>query len=76
MVQNLKQAGFLNHVLISHDAGWYSVGEPHGGKYRGYESLFTEFLPALRKSGLTDDEIQQLTVANPAQAFTIRIRKL
>ena len=75
MVVNLKQAELLHRVLISHDAGWYSVGEPHGGTYRGYETLFTEFLPALRKAGLTDAEIKRLTVTNPATAFSIGIRR-
>jgi len=68
------QADIEHRVLISHDAGWYSVGEPQGGTYRGYETLFTEFLPALRKAGLTDAEIKLLTVASPAQAFSIGIR--
>lgn len=75
MVQTLNQAGFLDRVLISHDAGWYSVGEPGGGKYRGYEALFTEFLPALRKNGFTDEQIGQLTVANPAKAYRIKVRR-
>ena len=63
-----------HRALISLDAGWYSVGEPHGGTYRGYETLFAEFLPALRKAGLTDAEIKLLTVTSPAMAFSIGIR--
>ena len=63
-----------HRVLISHDAGWYSVGEPNGGTYRGYETLFAAFLPALRKAGLTDAEIKLLTVTSPAKAFSIGIR--
>ena len=74
MVVNLKQAELLHQVLISHDAGWYSVGEPQGGTYRGYETLFAEFLPALRKAGLTDAEIELLTVISPAKTFSIGIR--
>lgn len=75
MALNLKKASLLQRVLLSHDAGWYSVGEPRGGKYRGYETMFTDFLPALRKAGITGEEVQQLTVANPAKAFTIGVRK-
>ncbi len=75
MVVNLKQAELLHQVLISHDAGWYSVGEPQGGTYRGYETLFAEFLPALRKAGLTDADIELLTVSSPAKTFSIGIRK-
>jgi len=75
MTQDLKQAGLLEHVLISHDAGWYAVGEQRGGKYRGYETLFTEFVPALHKAGFTDHEIEMLTITNPAQAFSISVRR-
>lgn len=75
MLLKLKQAGRLDRVLISHDAGWYSVGEPRGGSYRGYDTLFTEFLPALRKAGVTDAELTALTVTNPARAFSIGVRK-
>ena len=36
--------------------------------------LFTEFLPALRQAGFTEAEIQILLVANPRDAFTLRVR--
>jgi phosphotriesterase-related protein len=75
MAGQLRQSGHLDRVLVSHDAGWYAVGEPGGGTYRGYETLFTEFLPALRKAGFSAAEIEQLTVANPARAFTIGVRR-
>jgi phosphotriesterase-related protein len=45
MVQSLRESGHLDQVLISHDAGWYSVGEPRGGTYRGYDAM-TPCLPA------------------------------
>ncbi|HEY8504208.1 MAG TPA: hypothetical protein VIL46_06465, partial [Gemmataceae bacterium] len=61
-------------VLLSHDAGWYHVGEPNGGRFRPYDTLFTDFLPALRKAGFTAAEVRRLTVDNPREAFTIRVR--
>jgi phosphotriesterase-related protein len=76
LVLAMKQRGLLGRVLLSHDAGWYHVGEPGGGKFRPYETLFTEFLPALKKAGLTDADIQRLTVDNPREAFTLRVRTL
>ena len=36
--------------------------------------LFTDLLPALRKSGIRDEEVQLLTVENPMRAYTIRKR--
>ncbi|MEJ7616541.1 MAG: hypothetical protein WKF30_06130 [Pyrinomonadaceae bacterium] len=56
-------------MLISMDAGWHHVGEPAGGKYRGYESLFTEFLPILRQT-LGDAEVNKLITINPQNALT------
>lgn len=76
LVLAMKQANLLNRVLISQDAGWYHVGEPGGGTFRPFDSLFVEFLPALKAAGLTDAEIRQLTVENPANAFTIALRRI
>lgn len=73
-VTSLAGTGFLNQTLISMDAGWYHVGEPAGGNYRGYDSLFTEFLPALRKT-FSDKQVNQLIVGNPREALGLRVRK-
>jgi predicted metal-dependent phosphotriesterase family hydrolase len=71
----LKERGLLNRLLVSHDAGWYTPGEPRGGSVRGFETVYTAFVPALRKAGWTPAEIDQLLVRNPAAAFTVRIRR-
>jgi predicted metal-dependent phosphotriesterase family hydrolase len=70
-----KAQGFLNKVLISHDAGWYHVGEVKGGEYRDYNTLNNSLLPALRQAGFTQDEIDLVTTKNPADAFAVRVRK-
>ena len=54
----------LGKVLISQDAGWYHVGEPGGGDYRGYTYIYTGFLPRLETAWR-----RQLMVENPARAF-------
>lgn len=74
LVTTLWRAGLLSRILVSHDAGWYSVGELNGGEVHGFDTLFTQFLPALKKAGLSDDEITQLTVTNPGKAFSIAVR--
>jgi predicted metal-dependent phosphotriesterase family hydrolase len=66
----MKARGLLDRVLVSHDAGWYRVGEPGGGQFRPYDSLFTVFVPALRAAGFQDDEIQRLLVINPRLALS------
>jgi phosphotriesterase-related protein len=54
----------LGRTLISQDSGWYRVGEPGGGDFRGYDYLYTDFLPSL------DPEwIRPLMVDNPRRAF-------
>lgn len=74
-VAALKERGLLNRLLVSHDAGWYTPGEPRGGRFRGFDTLYTAFVPALRQAGWSPEEIDQLLVANPAAAFTVRVRR-
>ncbi|RDC61780.1 phosphotriesterase family protein [Adhaeribacter pallidiroseus] len=75
VLQNMKAAGLLNQVLISQDAGWYHVGEKQGGAFQDYETLFSTFIPALKKAGFTQIEIKQLLVINPEQAFSTSVKK-
>jgi len=70
-VTALKQRGVLNRLLVSHDAGWYRPGEPKGGAFRGFETVYTAFVPALGQAGWTTGEVSQLLVSNPAAAFTV-----
>lgn len=72
LVLRMKRAGHLGRVLISQDAGWYHVGEPAGGNFRGYNALFSEFLPALRRSGLSASDAYTLLVRNPRHALTLQ----
>lgn len=73
-INHLKIAGLLNKILISHDAGWYKPDEKDGGVFTGFTNIFTQLIPLLKDKGFTDDEIQQLLVKNPAEAFSIRVR--
>jgi len=72
LVMNMKRKGLLHRTLISQDSGWYHVGEPGGGEFRGFDGLFADFLPALRKAGLGEKDIHTLLVRNPAQALALR----
>jgi len=71
---NLKSSGFLNQILISHDAGWFDPDAPDGGDFVGYTDLFTHLLPALRENGFNQMEIDQLLIENPKNAYKIRVR--
>jgi phosphotriesterase-related protein len=72
----IKSAGLLDHVIISHDSGWYRVGEEDGGRYNGYTTIFTELIPALLQNGFDNEDIEQLLHQNPARAFTIKVRTI
>lgn len=74
LLANMKSQDLLNKVLISHDAGWYHVGEPNGGSFIGFTTLFNKLLPTLKDSGFTDNEINLLLVINPAEAFSVRVK--
>jgi len=69
LVTHMMERGREEQILLSHDAGWYHVGEPAGGTQRPYTALFEEFLPVLRERGAGDDEIHRLLVNNPRRAL-------
>jgi phosphotriesterase-related protein len=68
----LIEAGLIDHLLLSQDAGWYNParadGLPEDG-YRGYTALVKEFIPALLRGGLTEEQVRHITGANPVRAF-------
>lgn len=70
----LKNEGLLGKVLISHDAGWYDPEFEDGGSFRGFTDIFDFLIPALKEKGLTQNEIDQILVRNPSEAYKIRIR--
>lgn len=63
-VRHMAEANLLERVLISQDAGWYHVGEPGGGSFRGYVYIYESFLPLLPRSW-----VERLMVHNPVAAF-------
>lgn len=63
-VRHMAGAGLLGRVLISQDAGWYRVGEPGGGAYRGYTYIYTDFVPRLEPAWR-----RRLLWDNPIAAF-------
>jgi phosphotriesterase-related protein len=70
LVLQMHAAGRLDRVLVSHDAGWYHVGEPDGGRFRPFDTLFTKLLPALKAAGVSEANVRHLLVDNPRRALT------
>ena len=74
VLSELKLAGLLEKVLLSHDAGWYRPGEPEGGDFRAYTDIFNYMIPAMQQRAFTRKEIRQIFEKNPPEAFAIRKR--
>jgi phosphotriesterase-related protein len=68
-IRRALDAGLGEHVLLSQDRGMYDPAQPGGGVPRPYTYLSERFLPVLRAAGVSADEIAQLTVRNPFNAF-------
>ena len=69
-VAALVKEGFGAQVLLSEDICMLNHLKYAGGK--GYGYLLEVFVPMLRERGLTDEDIHQLLITNPARAFSRR----
>ncbi len=58
LVKGMLDQGFSNRVLISQDSGWYHVGEPKGGNYRSYTFAFANFVPLMRRAGISTEHVR------------------
>lgn len=67
-LQLFKSKNLLNKVLLSHDGNSF----PMGGRIKPYEAILIDFIPELLKNGFTQQEIDQIMIKNPAQAFGIK----
>jgi len=76
LVKYMKHEGLLHNTLVSHDAGWYDPAKPDGGQFRGFNTLFEKFIPALRNAGLNNFEIKLVTEINPSRAYSRGIRRI
>jgi predicted metal-dependent phosphotriesterase family hydrolase len=77
-----RKEGLLKRVLLSHDHFWSVEGSDtvslklHSGGEAPFQSVWTSLVPGLRENGFTQEEIDQVTIKNVAEAFTVRRRGL
>ncbi|MBN3583692.1 phosphotriesterase [Algoriphagus aestuarii] len=64
-----KENGILEHVLISHDAGWYDPSKPEGGDFVPFTNIFEKLMPALNAKGFEEADWKLLLEENPKRAF-------
>lgn len=76
-----RKEQLLHRVLLSHDHFWSVEGTDdkislklHSGGEDPFQSVWTTLIPALRENGFTQEQIDQVTIKNPAEAFAIRRR--
>ena len=68
-IQRVLDAGLGDHLLLSHDRGWYDPAIPGGGTPKPFTYLSETFLPKLRQAGVDEPTLRQLTQSNPFRAF-------
>ena len=64
-----KENGILEHVLISHDAGWFDPSKPDGGDFVPFTNIFEKLMPALNDKGFDEADWKLLLEENPKRAF-------
>jgi predicted metal-dependent phosphotriesterase family hydrolase len=73
-LRDMKSEGLLSRLLLSHDAGWYHVGESLGGNFVPFTAISEHLVPAMLKASFTEAEIELIFARNPAVTFTIKKR--
>jgi phosphotriesterase-related protein len=71
-VAALVAEGFVDQIVLSHDASAYTQNFDIEAKSRlmpnwNYEHVHRDVLPALRDRGVTEDQIEQMLMRNPAR---------
>ena len=74
LISRMKSENLLSRVLLSHDESSYSADR--SDSIPVHVTLFRDLIPLLLKSGFNSEEIQLMTVENPREAFSIRVRTL
>jgi phosphotriesterase-related protein len=68
-VVELVGQGYVERILLSHDNCCRSHLKHYSG--RGFDYLATKFLPQLRERGLSQEQIQIITVENPRRVLSV-----
>jgi phosphotriesterase-related protein len=72
-IQRVLDAGFGDHLLLSHDRGWFDPALPGGGIPKPY-LIYRSISPKLRAGWR--GRVHQLTHVNPFRHLPVEIMKL
>jgi predicted metal-dependent phosphotriesterase family hydrolase len=67
-IMELIDQGYENQILLSLDVCMKNHLNAYGGK--GFDHLQVKFLPLLKKMGIREESLDQMTRANPVRALT------
>lgn len=73
-IRFMQEAGLLQQMLVSHDAGWYDVEQQGKSEVKPFTPLFTQLIPLLEKEGWSKKRTQALFLHNPVNAYQVRQR--
>jgi phosphotriesterase-related protein len=68
-IQRMISAGYAERLLLSQDVFLKIMLTRHGGF--GYAHVLRHVVPALRRLGVTEDQIETMLVGNPARLLTL-----
>ncbi|KRA24811.1 hypothetical protein ASD65_10545 [Microbacterium sp. Root61] len=69
-ITEMCRRGLADRVMLSNDICELGQLAAYGGV--GYDNVITNVLPLLRERGVSEPDIHQMTVLNPARAFAFR----
>ena len=76
----VKNENLLHKTLLSQDAYWSVISEEGTISFKRFGSPYTAMvnvlIPTLKDAGFSEEEIDQLLVRNPANAYSIEVCKL
>ena len=67
-IPKMIEAGYEDRIVLSHDVCWKIHLKHYGGF--GYSFILEKFLPHLRETGVTDEQIDKMMVQNPKRILT------
>lgn len=69
-VVELCKRGYVEHVLISHDDSCHHDVQPEPAReFPTYCEVSLDLIPKLKEAGLSQQEIDQITIGNPRRIF-------
>ncbi len=70
LIKGMCDAGYADHIMLGGDNGRASMWKEYYGAY-GHNYILDVFVPRMRESGISEENIEKILVKNPARQFSI-----